>query len=328
VIAPRNREHVSQALTIRETLLEGRRLLETAPPLASIDTAALDAALLLGEVLGKRRTDLLAHSDDPVSEADGQRFLSLIQRRRGGECTAYILGRKEFRALEFAVNPAVLVPRPDTETLVEAALDFVDVRWRAGGGESGNSGNGISLLDLCTGSGAVAISLKNERRFLDVTASDISPAALEMAALNARRLLGGGEAGGENGVRFIHSDLFKNIRGQFDIIVSNPPYITSSEMLTLPPEVRREPPLALDGGDDGLALIRVIISQAGEHLKPGGVLLLEAAPRQMPAIRDLLAGSGLGSVEVRKDLAGRERVIAGWGGNSAYHNGEKVEMQI
>jgi release factor glutamine methyltransferase len=163
-------------------------------------------------------------------------------------------------------------------------------------------------LDLCTGSGALVISLKNERPFLHVTASDISPGALETAALNAARLLLPSPHF-IHSVRFIHSDLFENIHGKFDIIVSNPPYIPSGELSGLAPEVRGEPQLALDGGADGLELIRKIISLASEHLFPGGIILLEASPEQMPVIRACLAAHGF-DAKIHKDLAGMDRVIA------------------
>ena len=292
-------------MTIEETLLEGWRLLEAPSPSALIEAPALDASLLLGEVLRKSRTELLAHGDDSLSEEQRDQFFALIQRRLGGECTAYILGRKEFRALDFIVNPSVLVPRPDTETLVEVVLELSNARQDLID-RGAVKDKGRSLLDLCTGSGALAISVKNERPFFDVTASDISAAALETAELNARQLLGD-----KNNIRFIHSDLFQNIDGRFDIIVSNPPYIASGEMSALPPEVRREPPLALDGGKDGLAIIRRIIERASGHLTDGGLLLLEADPRQMMAIRRLLTARRFGCITVFQDLAGLDRAIAG-----------------
>ncbi|MCL2233084.1 MAG: peptide chain release factor N(5)-glutamine methyltransferase [Treponema sp.] len=289
-------------MTIRETLAEGKALLSLPP---SIDTPALDATLLLGEVLRKGRAKLIAGGEDPISGADRETFLRLVSRRKDGECVAYILGRREFRGLEFSVNPHVLVPRPDTETLVEAVLDYFSQRRE----ECENKSEApLSLLDLCTGSGAVAISLKSECPFFNITASDISPDALETAQLNARRLLGDTP----DTVRFIHSDLFQGISGMFDVIVSNPPYIPSGELAALPPEVRREPQLALDGGGDGLELIRRIAAQAGRYLSPGGALLLEADPGQMRAIGALLAEYGFGGVKVYKDLGGRERVISGF----------------
>ena len=285
-------------MTIRETLTEGRALLQSPSLSSSIDTAALDAALLLGEVLRKSRTELIIHEEALVNDTDREMFLSFISRRKNGECVAYILGRREFRGLEFAVNHHVLVPRPDTETLVEAVLEFLTTNQRE---------PLRAMLDLCTGSGALAISLKNECPFLNVAASDISPGALETARVNAKRLLGEDI----DAIQFIQSDLFENIHGTFDIIVSNPPYIPSGELSALPPEVRQEPQLALDGGGDGLELIRKIAAQAAAHLSPGGALFLEADPGQMPAIGELLEAHGFGGIRVYKDLAGMDRVISG-----------------
>ena len=293
-------------MTIREALIEGRALLNSPSSSAAIDTPALDAALLLGAVLGKSRTELVTRENAPIAEAERERFFCFLARRRNGECVAYILGRREFRGLEFDVNPHVLVPRPDTEILVEAALEHIGIFT------TNHHEPPRTLLDLCAGSGAVAVSLKNECPFLHVTASDISPEALEIARRNAARLLDirNSTRNHGNSVSFIQSDLFRNIPGRFDIIVSNPPYIPSSEISDLAPEVRREPRLALDGGGDGLDLIRKIIAGAGERLSPGGSLLLEADPRQMPAIQALFADHGFGNVRLWKDLAGRDRVVS------------------
>ena len=316
-------------MTIRETLAEGTRLLKSPSPSSFIDTPALDAALLLAEVLHSSREELIIRGNDPITESDRDAFSRLISKRRNGECVAYILGRREFRGLEFSVNPHVLVPRPDTETLVEAALEYIDSRRRADTPPDHEQGeHSFSLLDLCTGSGAVAISLasalKNEYPFLRVCASDISPEALETAALNAARLLDGRLSDdNRNSVRFIHSDIFENIPDKFNIIVSNPPYVPSAEISTLAPEVRREPILALDGGADGLELIRRIISQAPEHLLPGGILLLEAGAGQMQDICLLLETHHFTSIRIHKDLAGRDRVISGevqdWSPNTNFH---------
>ena len=285
-------------MTIQELLTEGKMLLGSPSPSSFIDTPALDAALLLSEILHKSREELIAGGKEPVSEAERKAFYRFLERRKNGECVAYILGRREFRGLEFTVNHNVLVPRPDTETLVETVLEYIDSR---------KDKNNLFLLDLCTGSGALAISLKNERPFLTVTASDISPKALETAALNAARLLDSGSAN----VQFIQSDLFENIAGRFDIIVSNPPYVPSGDLASLAPEVQREPHLALDGGEDGLKIIRRIISRAGEYLLPGGLLLLEASPEQMPVIRTFLETHSFDNIRIHKDLAGRDRVIEG-----------------
>ena len=291
-------------MTVQETLAEGKKLLESPSTASFIDTPSLDAALLLAEILHVNRSELIARGNEITAEEDREKFLRLIERRKSGECVAYILGRREFRGLEFSVNSHVLVPRPDTETLVEAALEYID--------SLRGQGQNLSLLDLCTGSGALAISLKNECPFVCITAADISSPALETARLNAARLLDTRFADGQrNSVRFIQSDLFEKIDSKFRIIVSNPPYVPSGDLPALAPEVRREPRLALDGGKDGLELIRKIITQTPEYLLPGGVLLLEADAGQMSDIRALLETHGFTGVRIHKDLTGRDRVISG-----------------
>ena len=304
--------------TVQETLSEGIRLLKAPCSEAYINTPELDAALLLAETLHTGRTELIVRGKEQINESDRGKFFALLSRRRKGECIAYILGHREFRGLAFTVNSNVLVPRPDTEILVEAALEYIDQIAKEAQGKK------LSVLDLCTGSGAIAIALKNERPLLELCASDISGEALETAALNANRLLINFTTNCEPSVRHelvpsvrtrtIHltqSDLFENIRGKFDIIVSNPPYIPSGELSALAPEVRREPRLALDGGEDGLELIKKIISGAPDFLNPRGALLLEAGPEQMPLIRTLLESNHFGDIRIHRDLAGRERVISG-----------------
>ncbi|MDR1143901.1 MAG: peptide chain release factor N(5)-glutamine methyltransferase [Spirochaetaceae bacterium] len=321
---------------IKELLVRGTaRLAQN-----GISSPALDAALLLAEVLGTSREKLYAASDAAVSEEQSRRYDEVLERRRGGECTAYILGRREFWGLDFIVSPAVLVPRPDTETLVEAALLEIRAMTRpaaagrgaSGGGASGGADGVCSLLDLCTGSGAVAIALKREAPEAEIWAADISAEALAVARLNARRLLSGAgsagaadadntvitggepDAGSAGSVVFVRGDLFAALPGsapRFALITANAPYIPSGGIPRLAPEVRREPPLALDGGADGLDLIRRIIVEAPSRLKPGGRLLLEADPSQMETIARLMKERGFRETELFRDLAGLERVIAG-----------------
>jgi release factor glutamine methyltransferase len=280
-------------LTVGDALKRGSALLRS----AGIDTPSLDVSLLLGEILGLDRAGLFLAGPSPLLQEERERFDNALKQRLTGDCVAWILGRREFRGLNFAVTPEVLVPRPDTETLVEAALDFIETR---GASEQ------FTLLDLCTGSGAGAISLKHERPGIRVSASDISPPALAVAQTNAHKLLGRVDA-----VAFVESCLFDRISGFFDLILSNPPYIPSDILETLAPEVRREPRIALDGGSDGLDLIRPIIAGAPEHLREGGLLLLEADPRQMPAITALFTQRGYGDIRIFRDLAGDPRVIGG-----------------
>ncbi|MDR0600869.1 MAG: peptide chain release factor N(5)-glutamine methyltransferase [Treponema sp.] len=219
-------------MTVQEVLAEGTLLLRgagrAAAASACISAPALDASLLLAAVLDTDRSSLLAAGPRPVSSAFRTRFLRLVERRVSGECTAYILGKKEFWGLDFFVSPAVLVPRPDTETLVEAALEHIR-QW-----ERKNPDGKIRILDLCTGSGAVAVSLKHECPHAEVTASDISEAALDVACKNAGRLLGDALPGASC-IRFIQSDLFGDIPQRFDLVTANPPYVPSGKIAGLAP---------------------------------------------------------------------------------------------
>ena len=291
-------------MTIREALAEGSASLTA----AGIETPGLDSSLLLAEVLNTSRSKLTAASHDNISEALVATFRRLIKRRQSGECTAYILGRKEFYGLEFLVNPSVLVPRPDTETLV-GLIGTGD--WGLGTGEQP-----LRVLDLCTGSGAIAIALKHTMPELEVWATDISAEALETAQTNAARLLP------PDSIHFLQGNLYDALvplpsslfpfpSSLFPLIVSNPPYIPTTELSSLSPEVRMEPALALDGGDDGLNVIRKIVSRATEFLCKGGCLLLEADPRQMAVITSLYKEAGFSDIQTHADLSGKERVIRG-----------------
>ena len=299
--------------------MEGIALLEEPIDQAYIDTPNLDGALLLAEVLSCRREDLLDWGNQPLSPEDHARFKALLDRRRSGECVAYILGHKEFWGLTFIVNPQVLVPRPDTETLVEAALAYLDSLEaqspRPGETllEPGPQRRPLRVLDLCTGSGAIAVSLKHERPLLSVAAADISAAALEVAAANAERLL---EAH-TGGITFYESDLLAGVPGTFDMIVTNPPYIPSDHIVSLAPETQGEPHIALDGGEEGLDLVEGIISQGRTRLEEGGIIFLEADPSQMEDIAALFRKYGYGDLRLYQALSGSERVIsARWGGGA------------
>ncbi|MDR1105636.1 MAG: peptide chain release factor N(5)-glutamine methyltransferase [Treponema sp.] len=296
------------AVTVQAALAEGSRLFREAGraecPAADISAPALDASLFLASVLDTDRSSLLSAGPRLLSPDSYGRFLKLVERRLSGECTAYILGKKEFWGLDFFVSPAVLVPRPDTEILVEAALEHI------AGRQSGKEGEGIRVLDLCTGSGAVAVSLKHECPGADLTASDISEAALAVARENARRLLKKGPSGAD-AIRFVKSDLFDGIACLFDLVTANPPYIPSGELADLAPEVRGEPRLALDGGKDGLDIAGRLVAQARDRLTRGGVLLVEADPRQMAALAGIFEKNGYRNIRRRRDLSGLERVIEG-----------------
>jgi release factor glutamine methyltransferase len=288
-------------MTVREAMAEGKRALKAPSAKALITTTPdLDASLLLAEVLRLNREELITRGEESISEDERKKFLELLERRIGGECVAYILGRKEFRGLEFFVNPSVLVPRPDTELLVEAVLGKRELLNKTGAG-----GEAIRVLDLCTGSGVIAVSLKNEMPYMELWAADISAEALETAGANAERH--------QISIRFCQGHLFEALPAEitFHVIVSNPPYIPSAEIARLPPEVQREPRLALDGGEDGLGIIREIIRRAPDYLEPVGILLLEAAPEQMKSVSMTLEKNRFINIKTYMDLSGQERVIEG-----------------
>jgi release factor glutamine methyltransferase len=300
-------------MIVREALAQGSADLK----FAGIESPSLDASLLLAHVLKTSRTALFAAGTKPLSEKACAEFCALVERRCSGECTAYLIRKKEFRGLEFTVNKSVLVPRPDTETLVEAALEILNNKPQANTNQHESSCNAmiknLNVLDLCTGSGAVAVSLKHEKPELEVYATDISADALEVAKQNAFKLLG------KNRIHFYSGDLFGALSSlcisaplcEFFLIVSNPPYVSSCEIDTLSAEVRNEPRIALDGGDCGLDIIKRIINEAPDYLQCGGILLLEADPRQMDDITVLLEKRGFNNIQLYKDLSGSQRVIGG-----------------
>jgi release factor glutamine methyltransferase len=302
-------------MTIRDALIEGSGTLAA----TGIETPGLDASLFLAAVLNTSRSSLVAAGPHPLTEESFATFNEMLKRRLAGECAAYIIGKKEFYGLEFEVNTSVLVPRPDTELLVETAIQRTknkEQRTKSRDARVMGNEQGFRVLDLCTGSGAVAIALKHEMPEWEVCATDISPEALTIAAANATRLLP------PNSITFYQGDLYDALPplliphssfffSLFSFIVSNPPYVPTAEISLLSPEVRMEPILALDGGGDGLDLIRKIILSAPLYLGSGGILLLEADPRQMRIILPLLDQAGFIDVQIHKDLSGNERVIGG-----------------
>jgi release factor glutamine methyltransferase len=257
------------------------------------ETPRLDAELLLARVLRMARSVLLAHRNDMVNAEDCAAFAEVIRRRAAGESVAVITGHKEFRYLDFIVTGDTLVPRPETETLVEAVLEKAALKTKPDGT--------VSILDLGTGSGAVGLSIKHEAPETRVTLSDMSEAALDVARRNSEKH--------RLPVTLVLSVLFANINRTFDIIASNPPYVPSDEIAALKKEVRNEPRLALDGGKDGLALIQQIIHESPAHLNSGGYLLLEADPRQMRTIKLLLQERNYRHITILKDLSGNDRII-------------------
>jgi len=265
---------------------------------AEVETPLLDATVLLGEALGLSKEQLLARPETPVQEEGWRRFQEFLDRRCRGIPVSYIRRKKEFFSLEFYVDERVLVPRPDTEALVEEALRLLDQRL----GDSRREA--LLVHDACTGSGCVAIALQHSRPGLLVSASDISPGAEEVFRLNCRRLL-------DRELPFHRSNLLEQVAGPYDLITANPPYLRDVEVEGMRKVGWPEPREALAGGSDGTSLLAALIRQAPARLAPRGFLLLEADPPQALFVRQRLLAAGFQEVEVVPDLAGRPRVIRG-----------------
>lgn len=261
---------------------------------ASVDSPRLAAQILLAHALGIDRVQLYVQYDKPLGPEELGRYRDLVRRRLAGEPVAYLTGRQEFWSLPLAVDPRVLVPRRDTETLVELVLDRVD---RAAA---------LAIADIGTGAGPVALALARELPAARVVATDVSADALAVASENASRL------GLADRIDFRAGDLLAALGDgeRFDVIASNPPYVASGEIDRLAPEVRREPRGALDGGGDGLDHLRRLVAGAAGHLvSPGGLLALEHGFDQGPAVRALLDATGrFAAAETRADLGGQPRV--------------------
>lgn len=252
-----------------------------------MDSPRLDAELLLAKACGCTRAQIVAQTIEPTPEQLAT-FDRLVARREAREPLAQITGFKGFRNIELAVDRRVLTPRPDTELLVAVAK--VD--------------RPCGILDVATGSGAVALALADELPDATITATDISPDALDVARANAERL--------NKSVTFIESDLLEAVDGVFDIITANLPYVTTDELTGLQPEITQyEPRLALDGGADGLDLVRRLASTAPSRLRPGGMLALEIGATQGSATAEILSDNDFEDVEIHKDLAGHDRVVTG-----------------
>ena len=284
--------------TVAALLSAGARQLEKTLAARNPDaTPALDAELLLAHALGAGRTRLRSHPEEVPPADAAARFLSLIERRAAGESVAYILGRKGFWTLELSVSPAVLVPRPETELLVERAL-ALQPRGEAIRGET-------RVADLGTGSGAIALALASARPEWRIVATDISAEALAVARGNAAAL-------GLARVELIQGDWLACLPGRrFHLLVSNPPYVAAGDPALSQPELAREPRLALVAAEEGLAALRGIIRAAPDHLEPGGWLLLEHGATQAAAVAGALVGHGFAQVRSHRDLAGRERMTEG-----------------
>jgi len=257
-----------------------------------LDSPRLDADLLCAHLLGCDRVGIYLAMDRPLTGAERDDLRALVRRRLAREPVAYLTGRKEFFGLTFAVTPDVLIPRPDTETLVEAALELTG---------PADSSAGLRLLDIGCGSGAIAISLAHSRPTWHVTATDLSARALAVARGNALKL--------KAEVEFLEGSLLEPVAGRrFDMIASNPPYIPREAVLQ--PEIRHEPPGALFADDRGLALLKEILTAAPDHLEPGGHLLLEFGQDQDTLLADFAGKTGAyAEIRILRDLAGSPRVL-------------------
>lgn len=257
---------------------------------AQIGEAQLDARLLLEEVCGTDHNTLLCHGDREVSEAEEEKYRRALEQRAVHVPLQHLLGYQDFMGLRFQVNEYVLIPRQDTEILVEEAMRYLH--------------DGMRILDLCTGSGCILLSLLHYSNDCEGVGVDISQEALQVAVQNAELL----------GIRadFLKSDLYKKVTGKFDLLVSNPPYIERKVIPTLMEEVREyDPYIALDGGEDGLDFYRRIIGGAQGYLKRGGQILMEIGSGQAKAVSELLREAGFKEIDVCRDFAGLDRVVSG-----------------
>ena len=278
-------------MTYRECYEQGCRTLQA----AGIEEAALDARLLLETVCGTDRNDLLVHGEQPVAPEAEEKYLNWIRQRAEHIPLQQLTGEQGFMGLTFNVNEHVLIPRQDTEILVEEVLKELHDRMR--------------ILDMCTGSGCILLSLLHYSNDCEGLGVDLSAEALEVAGQNVLKVLTPEKA---EHAHFLQSDLFEKVEGKFEIIVSNPPYIASAEVEKLMPEVRdHEPRMALDGTEDGLYFYRRIIEEAGKYLVSSGMLFFEIGYDQGQAVSELMRTEGYCEVQVVQDYAGLDRVVFG-----------------
>jgi len=303
-------------MDIRTALKQGLAQLRE----AHVPSYTLAAELLLLHVLGRNRTWIYSHPEEEISTADAERYATFLRRRMEGEPTQHLTGKQEFWGLELEITPDVLIPRPETEHVIEVALDRLAVRELRAGRRQTLSGERLRIADIGTGSGCIAIALAKELPGATVFATDISPAALAVARRNAER------HGVANRIHFVEANLLQRsghprvASGEqesldtllfFDLIASNPPYIGRREGPTLMREVREhEPEIALYGGEEGYEFYADLITQAGAHLKPGGILVLELGYNSLPAVGPLLDSPTWINVGVTNDLTGIPRVLA------------------
>jgi release factor glutamine methyltransferase len=276
-------------VTVREALTDATARLRE----AEIDTPYLDAVLLLCHCMTISKERLYTVLPEEMDGGIALSFGEALARRETGIPVAYIKGIREFYGRPFKVDPSVLVPRPDTETLVDAALEAVDA-----------ASGPVRIHDCCTGSGCVAITLKAERPNCEVSASDISGHALKIASWNARRVL-------DTEIPLYESDLLDSVPGTFDIITANPPYLTSAEVDEMMERGWPEPVLALDGGEDGLDIVRRLVGSAVVSLGEYGYICIETADPQASDTRKIMLQAGFVDIETRMDLGGRRRVTCG-----------------
>jgi release factor glutamine methyltransferase len=320
-----NESHIDVRTALKQGLAQLRE--------AHVPSFTLAAELLLLHVLGRDRTWLYAHPEEAVSSADAERFFALIARRAAGEPTQHLTGKQEFWGLDLEVTPDVMIPRPETEHVIEVALDRLAVRERRAGRKQTLTGEGLEIADIGTGSGCIAIALAKELPGAAIYATDISSAALAVAQRNATRHSVSAQ------IHFIESNLLDKISSVgaryivplwsqssnpelhqspftihhsplLDLIASNPPYIGRREATTLMREVRdHEPEIALYGGQEGYEFYADLITHAATHLKPGGILVLELGHNSLPAVQPLLDAPTWTNVGVTNDLAGIPRVL-------------------
>ena len=293
-------------MTLREACIWGQEQLAA----NGVEDAQLDAWYLLEYVTGVSRASYYADPERKIAEKQEEDYRTLIRKRGEHIPFQHLTGSQEFMGLEFQVNEHVLIPRQDTETLVEHALEYLEE------GKVPAPENSLRILDMCTGSGCILLSVLiyaeryirknrhcNGKLRIEGTGADVSEEALQVARTNAQKLYP--EAG------FIQSDLFGNVPGRYSMILSNPPYIRTEEISRLQDEVRfHDPVLALDGREDGLYFYRRIVSEAQPHLEQGGILIFEIGYDQAKDVSELLCKAGYTEITVKKDLAGLDRVVS------------------
>ena len=281
-------------MKIKDILIKANSILKE----NNIDDANLKARILLSDLLGKNKEYLMIHDDDEIEDGLSNIFFEKIERLKNHEPLQYVINKQEFMGFEFYIDKNVLIPQPDTENLVEEIILLTELLRK-------NEKTELRILDMCTGSGAIAISISKLIRNCLVYASDISKEALKIAEENSSR--------NQANVLFFESDLFGKISElyKFDIIVSNPPYIESNIINTLSEEVQNEPIIALDGGEDGLDFYRKIVKESKKYLNSNGYLAFEIGYNQRAEVEKILEENGYKNIYSRKDLAGNDRIVVG-----------------